>query len=852
MTHALRCTVKFMRRFSSELRRQVLGAFCAVWMTFAAGVASPSSCYALHAVSCSAKISATEDAAADPRALYLALNELRPDSAHVYTVKELNLRRDIINLRLMDGKLAFLQALDGRITGAVFTGNGHIFATPHDRGERQSLARFLGVPLLDQSFVRAYLRFTDDSASEIAQQLKSSESGATSDPEFAANWEPIVANLNPWHSIRIMFDLLSTSVQPYFYAGIGSENVGPFDALMDNRRDEQVLFGQPRFVKGARFYDTWASFRSLDAPRVPIEEFAAVEYRVETAIAEDLSLEGKTSLHIRTVRAGERIVSLELSRNLAVEDVKLSDGRPLVYFQNEELSRRDILRQGNDSLLVVLPEGAKSGEEFRIDVRYRGTVISQAGNGVEFVGERGTWYAHVGGGDHFVPFELSFRWPKRFTLVATGTKVESHEEGGTRTGRWRSEVPFGVAGFNLGEYKMEAAGGDRPKIYLYANQQLEDAILDILRRGSAPGATGALPPSLQAPRDPARFSVVPDPPPSPAAVLKRLGSQVADSVHFFEALNGPFPFDHLDVSQIPGSFGQGWPGLVYLSTLVFMTPETQTRVGLAERTQEEARDLMPFHEVAHQWWGNVVGSAIYRDAWIEEGMANYLALMYTDAKKPGEHRLASWLEHYRAALITPIPGSTEIVGDAGPLTFGVRLTSSRAQNAYETITYGKGTWVMHMLHEMLRDPGASDPDARFRELLRTILTDYRFHALTTADFQREVEQRMTPAMDLESTHSMDWFFAQWVRGTGIPHYSVEFQVKPHGKEYLVTGKLVQTGVEDIFTAAVPLYGGKPGGKLGRLGVVVTTGAETRFHFVAKYRPPRILIDPQQTFLCRTD
>jgi len=821
-------------------------------MACVAALAFTPDCFAMHGACNNAKVSAIEGAGADPRALYQALNQLRPDTTLVYAVKELNLRRDIINLRFTDGKLAFLQALDGRVTGAVFTGHGHIFATPHDRGERQSLARFLGVPLLDQTFRRAYLRFTDDTAAEIGQQLKTSESAAANDPEFAASWEPIVANLNAWHSIRIMFDLLSTGPQPYFYAGIGSENVGPFDALVDNRRDEQVLFGQPRFVNGARFYDIWASFRSQDAPAARIEEFAPLDYRVETAIGEDLSLEGKTTLRIRTVRAGERVVPLELSRNLAVEDVKLSDGRSLVYFQNEELSRRDILRQGNDSLLVVLPSGARPGEEFQMEIRYRGSVISQAGNGVEFVGEHGTWYAHVGGGDHFVPFELSFRWPRRFTLVATGTKVESHEEGDTRTGRWRSDVPFTVAGFNLGEYKMETASGDSPKIYLYANQQLENAILELLRKGSPPGTTQDLAADFRSPRAHASSVVMPDPPPSPAAILKRLGSQVADSVHFFETLNGPFPFDHLDVSQIPGSFGQGWPGLVYLSTLAFMTPETQTRAGLAERTQEEARELMPFHEVAHQWWGNVVGSAIYRDAWIEEGMANYLALIYTDAKKPGERRLASWLERYRAALSAPIPESTQIIGDAGPLTFGVRLASSRAPNAYETITYGKGTWVIHMLHEMMRDPRAGDPDARFRGLLRAILTDYRFRAFSTADFQREVEKRMTPAMDLESTHSMDWFFAQWVRGTGIPHYSVEFQVKPHGQEFLVTGKLLQTGVEDIFTAAVPLYGGKPGGKLERLGMVVTTGPETRFHFVIRNRPPRILVDPQLTILRRSD
>ncbi|HYL68323.1 MAG TPA: M1 family aminopeptidase [Candidatus Limnocylindria bacterium] len=817
-----------------------------------AALTSPPECFVLHGARYSPTNSSTDGAGADPRALYQALNQLRPDTRHVYAVKELNLRRDVINLRFTEGKLAFLQALDGRVTGAVFTGRGHIFATPHDRDERQSLARFVGVPLLDQIFARAYFRFTDDTAAELGQQLKTSESIAVNDPDFATSWEPIVSNLNTWHSIRIMFDLLSASPQPYFYAGIGSENVGPFDALVDNRRDEQVLFGQPRFVNGARFYDTWATFRSQDSPAARIEEFAPVDYRVETTVADDLSLEGKTTLHIRTLRAGERIVPLELSRNLAVEEVKLSDGRPLVYFQNEDLSRRDILRQGNDSLLVVLPAGAKSGEEFQMEIKYRGSVISQAGNGVEFVGEHGTWYAHVGGGDHFVPFDLTFRWPKRFTLVATGTKVESHDEGDTRAGRWRSDVPFAVAGFNLGEYKMETAGGDNPKVYLYANQQLEDAILELLRKGNAPSAAEVLPPNFRSAHPHTSPVVMPDLPPSPAAILKRLGGQVADSVHFFETMNGPFPFDHLDVSQIPGSFGQGWPGLLYLSTLVFMTPEAQAKAGLAERTREEARELMPFHEVAHQWWGNVVGSAIYRDAWIEEGMANYLALLYTDAKKPGEHRLASWLEHYRAALSAPIPESTQIVGDAGPLTFGVRLTSSRAPNAYETITYGKGTWVMHMLHDMLRDPGASDPDGLFRELLRAILTDYRFRALSTADFQREVEKRMTRAMDLESTHSMNWFFAQWVRGTGIPHYAVEYQVKPHGQEYLVTGKLLQTGVEDIFTAAVPLYGGKPGGKLERLGIVVTTGPETRFHFVVKNRPPRILVDPQLTLLCRMD
>jgi len=787
----------------------------------------------------------------DPRALYRALTELRPDPAQVYAIHELNLRRDIVNLRLTEGKLAFLKALDGRITGAVFTGRGHVYATPHDRDERQSLAQFLGVPILDLTFSRTYMRFTDGTAAEIQQQLNAAGVTASSDPQFAESWEPVVGNLNSWHSLRIMFDWLSADPLPYFYAGIESDLVGPFDVLVDRRRTEGVLLGQPRFLNGAHAYDTWASFRAQGAPKPPPESFAPLSYRVDTVIAEDLSLEGKTAMQLRTVRSGERFVPLELSRNLAVEEVKLGDGRSLVYFQNEDLSRRDILRQGNDSLIIALPATAKSGEEFQIEVKYRGSVITEAGNGVEFVGERGTWYAHIGGGDHFVPFDLTFRWPKRFTLVATGSRVESREEGDFRAGRWQSQVPFALAGFNLGEYKTETAGADRPKVQLYANPQLESVLLELLRKSNAAGGR-VVPPAVGSPRDPAKFSVPEAPQPSPAAVLKRLGSEISDSIHFFETLNGPFPFDHLDVSQIPGSFGQGWPGLLYLSTLVFLAPETQAQAGVGQRMQQETRELMPFHEVAHQWWGNVVGSASYRDTWIQEGLASYLALMYADSRKPGEHRLTTWLENFRQQLVAEIPGTKEIVGDAGPLTFSARLTSSKAPNAYEAVTYGKGAWVIHMLREMLRDPSAKDPDEKFRMLLQSILTEHRFHTISTSQFERAVEQLMTPEMDLEGSHSMDWFFDEWVRGTGIPRYKVEFQVRPHGQEFLVTGKLLQTGVDDIFTAAVPLYGGKPGGKLERLGAVVTTGPETRFRFVSKTRPPQIVVDPHMTILCRTD
>ena len=833
-----------------NVKKSWSGFFVAGALALLPGLVSPSAAAAFQTA---ANDSSLQSASGDPRALYQTLNGLRPDGDHVYTVHELNLRRDVVNVRLVEGKLAFFQPIDGHVTGAVFSGRGHIFATPRERGERHSIAQYLGVPMVSQDFTRAYFRFTDNTAAEIGQQLGSPDEADVADSKFAESWSALVSSLNPWHSLRVMLDLLSSNPLPYFYIGMENDNIGAFDALVDARRHEQVLMGQPRIENGVRFYDMWASFKALDAPKTPIEMFSPVDYAVDTTIENDLSLAGRTTLHLKTLRAGERVVGLELSRNLAVEEVKLEGGAPLFYFQNEDMSRHDILERGNDALLIVLPEPVRLGQEIRLKVRYSGNVISSAGNGVEYVGERGTWFAHVGGGDHFALFDLTFRWPKRLTLVATGVRTDLHDDGDAKTGRWQSRVLFAVAGFNLGEYKEETAAADRPKVELYANKQLEDAILALLQKN--PSDNTSIPGISRSPRQRGLPDAIPEAlPPSPAAVLKHLGSEFTDSIRFFERFNGPFPFERLDVSQIPGSFGQGWPGLVYLSTLAFLPQSAQERAGFSALAQEESRELIPFHEVAHQWWGNVAGSAEYRDGWIQEAMANYLALMYADSKRPASQRMKIWLDRYRSALTTKVPDTTLMPDSAGPLSFGWRLLSSRAPNAYETVTYGKGTWVIHMLREMLAEPNAAEPDARFRELLKTILSEYHFAPLSTADFQRAIEKRMTPAMDMEGTHSTDWFFDQWVRSTGIPHYSVEFQVKPRDREFIVTGKLVQSGVDDVFTAPVPLYAMRPGpgAKPEKLGVVVTNGTETRFRFVTKSRPAKILIDPRDTVLCVTN
>jgi Peptidase family M1 domain len=830
-----------------------------VGRAFAATAALAVTGFAVNARAQASRAPASSDAGVSARELYRQLNDLRLDPAEVYSAKDLTLRKGDVRVILVEGKLAFftlarppqespgasLPAVRGSITGAVFLGRGHALAMPRDPVEKRQMGRFLGVPLLDQWFTSAYLRFTDGTAEELMEQLRAGGAVAQDDPEFTEKWKDAVAGSNPGHSLRILEDWLSEKPQPYFYARLDGVATGPFDVLLDTSGGQEGVIGQQRTADGATYYDVWASYAQPGAPLAP-PAMAATKYEIETTVFPDRALEGTTTIHLRAERGGERVLELELARYLSVQSAELGNGEALDFFQNEDVNRRELASRGNDAVLVVLPRAIPRGEELALRLHYKGSVISDAGNGVFFVGDRGSWYPRAGGIDSFADYEMTLRWPRRLKLAATGTKLEEREDGEFKTGRWRSEQPIPVAGFNLGEYASTAVTDKNLTVEVYANRQLENELAARLAapefeyEGDAPLRGGV--------RLRSRLGAPPVGPGS-TGVMKQIGREVVSAIRFYEQLSGPFPYAHLEVSQIPGTFGQGWPGLLYVSTLSFLTDQAQQRAGLTPVAQEQLSELMPFHEVAHQWWGNVVSWSSYRDQWINEAIADYLSLMFADNRRPSEHSLRRWLERYRERLLEHTFRGEGAADDAGPLVLGYRLNSSKSPGSYERVVYGKGAWVIHMLRMMLRQPDGRDPDARFRALLGTLVTKYRLRALTTIDLQREIEAVMTPAMDLEGGRSMEWFFAQWVRGTGIPHYRAEFRTQRTEKGSVVRGTLWQTGVPESFVAPVPVYARTESGKQVYLGTVMASGEKTVFHFTTPIVPQKLVIDPQMTLLC---
>jgi len=798
-----------------------------------------------------AQVWATEKSA---REAYDQLTALRVDPATIYEIEagnRIELHRGDVELSFETGKLAFFQQFEGRSTGVVFAGRGHILAAPRDPVEKQQMALFLGAPVLDQDFTSACFRFTDETAAELLRQLGQAGVSPQPDSAFAARWDSVLASLNSGQSLRVLFDSLSQTPRPYFFAAMDGVATGPFDVISDPMRRESLLLGQPKAAAGRAFYDVWASYHDPDvaAPAVP---FRALRYSIDTLIQPNNSLEAKTEIHFRAETGGERLLALQLSHLLNVDEITGEQGERLTFFQNEGMTLRERSTHGNDFLYVVLPSAPARGSEFTLRFRYRGNVIEDAGNSVLFVNAREGWYPHAGDAADFADYDLTMHWPRRLRLVATGTKLDEREDGEYRVGHWRTEKPAAVAGFNLGDYVFAALPAGGHSVEVYANKMLEQALNN--RLGASEFDAPRMPISVGPEGQTGIGSLMAMAPsaPRPADALKQLGRDIDSSIRFYENYSGAFPFAKLGVSQIPGNFGQGWPGLLYISTFSFLPPAAQQRAGLSERGQQLFTELVPFHEVAHQWWGNVVGWSSYRDQWIDEAIANYLALLFADSQKNANHSLRVWLTRYRQRLLEkpPIAGDRP-AAEIGALDLGTRLSSSKSPDGYEEIIYAKGSWVIHMLREMLRQPGAKDPDARFVALLHTLSTKYAYRALSSTALQHEVEAVMTPAMDLDGGRSMEWFFEDWVRGSGVPHYRVDFSIHRSEKGFVVRGKLIQTGVPRSFLAPVPLYANE-GGHSVELGVVVASGPETKFQFTTPAAPGKILIDPRMTLLCSTE
>jgi aminopeptidase N len=97
-------------------------------------------------------------------------------------------------------------------------------------------------------------------------------------------------------------------------------------------------------------------------------------------------------------------------------------------------------------------------------------------------------------------------------------------------------------------------------------------------------------------------------------------------------------------------------------------------------------------------------------------------------------------------------------------------------------------------------------DENFKATMRDFVKTYSGKAATTEDFKAMMEKHMTPEMDLDGNHRLDWFFDEYVYGTALPTYKLTYTFEKNPEGNIVFGfKVTQSGVDEKFKMIVPIY-----------------------------------------------
>ncbi len=458
---------------------------------------------------------------------------------------------------------------------------------PPTRVERGSLALFTGMAILEEQFTSGYLRFNDNTAQVLQPFL-------TLEPEpadFIKEWSNTGRALAEFDALRLLVDFshllpAQDGKEPdqrfptLLHAHLLGKKLGAFEVFWDAASSEPLWVGQPRLKDGVLFFDIWTSFAPGPVHPAPgaetVNDVSITNYRIQVSIQPPTRLQATTEVSLRSRGGGERALLFELSRYLKVEAVE-ADGRPVDFIQNPAIEGSQLHRKGNDLVAIVFPSPLAPAQQLKLRFRYAGEVLSEAGSGLLYVGERGTWYPNFGLSP--AQFDMEFHYPAVWTLVATGKQVsraanEDAEPDGPaaeKVSRWTSERPIPVAGFNLGKYVRAEAKAGNILVEAYGTKSVEKSFpkarTEVIEQPSFPGAPG--------PRTMTPIIVAPEPP-SPARDAQAVADKAAKAIANFSQWFGPYPYGSLALTQMPGNLSQGWPGLVFLSSFAFLSPQEQS------------------------------------------------------------------------------------------------------------------------------------------------------------------------------------------------------------------------------------------------------------------------------------
>ena len=766
-----------------------------------------------------------------------------------YRAENVTVTLDVATFHLRDGTLTFLAPVNGVVTGAIFIGDGEFQLKPVTVVDSHELARRAGAPELNEEFTEVVFRFASDSRTKLFPDL----GGRTDTPASAA------AFFDHWRQHMRHRQETPTTITQYLLEGQSMDNIdADITAALLNPSHHPAfcnayIYGKKH--KDLRFFlrERVGAIPQLDSPeevglvnydpnglddgvwylshlRPEFQQgsasssedrrlFATHSYKIETVIAKNGHLFSTATIAVEPLIAGERVLKFDLLPNLRVSRVLDDQGQGIHFIQES--------RKEDGSFYVILAQAPPLGKELSLTIEYAGDkVLETAGEGSYYVQARTSWYPNLNGFGEHALYDLTFKVPKKYKVISIGKLDHESTEDNLAVTHWVTPIPVAVAGFNYGEYqKLDLQDDiDGYKLSGYYLTELPSTLHNY----------SAL--QNMAPKRMTHYA------------LDQARAQMQLCTNYF----GKIPYTEISVTEQPDfNFGQSWPNLVYLPISAY-TDSTQRWMlfgNIDNKFTGFVQEVTP-HEVSHQWWGHAVSWASYHDQWLSEGFADFSAGLFLQQAVAGDWRkdyIQYWERLRKRALEKNSFGIA--ANDAGPLWLGLRLDSPKSPRAYQDMAYPKGAYVLQMIRSMMWD--MKDHDKVFIDMMHDFVASHQARAASTESFKGVVEKYMTKEMDLQGNRRLDWFFNEWVYGTMVPRYHLDYQVSPADNgHFKVHVNLTQSEVNDHFAMIVPIYGDFGKGMVHLVQVAVAGNSTRSFDIVLPAEPKKITYSAYKDILER--
>jgi len=484
-------------------------------------------------------------------------------------------------------------------------------------------------------------------------------------------------------------------------------------------------------------------------------------------------LSGQVEVVAQVISSSLGQVELNFWTGMAIIDIHHTDS------PNEQLS----YTRNDDILTIDLDSIYTQGEEFSVVIAYEGQPQNSVYNSFRFdshagehlmwsfsepFGARAWWPCKDVPSDKADSVDIRVTVPSKFIVASNGTLREKNIKGNLTTYWWHEQYPIVTYLVSVAIYPYTVYYDD----FLYNDNA------DTMK---------------------IHFYVFPD----NYDRYFELNSQVKDMLWVFSQIYGEYPF-------IKEKYG-------HADCLLSGAMEHQTCTSFGVWT-----DWLYVHELAHQWWGDMVTCDSFHHIWLNEGLASYSEAIWFEVLYP-DYPANQYLLDHRHYL----GGGTVYVED--PMTEPIFDGN---------LSYNKGAWVVHMLRYVMGDSVTG-------EVLKAYASapEHRYGTATTEDFQAICEQ--------VSGMKLDKFFQQWIYEEYYPHYSYGWNLKP-----VEGGYQVKLGIDQIQDNTVlfwmPVDVRITTNSLDTIFVVWDSLQSLTLEFYLDEEPLNIEIDPNNWILKKSE